>query len=379
QLSNSKTNEMILRVKKLWKEGKIKEGYNLFLEEDIELMFDVTKERLRLLKEVIRDNKIDIIFRDAVDKFGYHLSVEENIPSIGYITHNLYSKEFFEQNPNYYYAIFMDAKNRIVHLPRGYFENFRNKVEEIYQKNSTKKGNYSVFAHHEFDPMSNFTIIFSTDFLQPLQFSNQNRKYLTIYPDLDRFKVEKKVPKRLINFVSKQEKLIYIASGSLIPQSITYYKKFIDILHDKGYGIVISCKKFHEELKRYCNEKQCNETVFVGEFIPQQFILSKADLFISHGGQNSTLEAIFHRVPILVTPMTSEQRMNGLIIEKAGVGMTIYDFRKEHITMGKMFDYLLNNKKVEKKLETYSDNMKKNINDFSSMWEYLKCKTVISK
>ena len=42
--------------------------------------------------------------------------------------------------------------------------------------------------------------------------------------------------------------------------------------------------------------------------IPQKFILSKTDVFITSGGHNSILEAIYYKVPMLITPISSEQR-----------------------------------------------------------------------
>ena len=45
---------------------------------------------------------------------------------------------------------------------------------------------------------------------------------------------------------------------------------------------------------------------------------------------------------MLVTPTSSEQRMNGLIIEENGMGYTMVKDQNDHISVGKMIYNLLN-------------------------------------
>lgn len=49
-------------------------------------------------------------------------------------------------------------------------------------------------------------------------------------------------------------------------------------------------------------------------------MLSVADLFITSGGQNNILESIFS-TPMLVDPISSEQRMNAIMVDKNRIGL----------------------------------------------------------
>ena len=65
------------------------------------------------------------------------------------------------------------------------------------------------------------------------------------------------------------------------------------------------------------------------------------------------MESIYNGVPMLVTPTSSEQRMNGLIIEENGMGYTMVKDRNDHISVGKMI--------------YYSAKYRSHINDYSLM------------
>ncbi|WP_143109834.1 glycosyltransferase [Agromyces sp. CF514] len=58
---------------------------------------------------------------------------------------------------------------------------------------------------------------------------------------------------------------------------------------------------------------------------PHAEIMPHADLVIGHGGHSTTMRALAHGVPILVLPLdpTSDQRMTGGIVERAGIGRTL--------------------------------------------------------
>lgn len=49
----------------------------------------------------------------------------------------------------------------------------------------------------------------------------------------------------------------------------------------------------------------------------------KARLFITHGGQNSLLQAVYHAVPVLAIPLFGDQFDNAVRAETKGLGLTI--------------------------------------------------------
>lgn len=60
-------------------------------------------------------------------------------------------------------------------------------------------------------------------------------------------------------------------------------------------------------------------------FVPQLQLLEKVDLFITHGGNNSVHEGLYHGVPLLVVPQQMEQAANGRLVAQHGAGLVVGD------------------------------------------------------
>ncbi|MGQ0838756.1 macrolide family glycosyltransferase [Actinokineospora sp.] len=58
----------------------------------------------------------------------------------------------------------------------------------------------------------------------------------------------------------------------------------------------------------------------VSRHVPQLDVLGHASLFVTHGGMNSTMEALYNGVPMVAIPQMNEQRANGLRVEELGLG-----------------------------------------------------------
>ncbi|XP_042877955.1 UDP-glucosyltransferase 2-like isoform X2 [Penaeus japonicus] len=66
--------------------------------------------------------------------------------------------------------------------------------------------------------------------------------------------------------------------------------------------------------------------VRLGKWLPQQDILGHASLrlFITHGGQLSTMESTYHGIPVLGLPVMGDQQTNMVQVEKEGWGKVIF-------------------------------------------------------
>lgn len=67
------------------------------------------------------------------------------------------------------------------------------------------------------------------------------------------------------------------------------------------------------------------ENVMISKWFPQDDVLAHPNvkLFITHGGLLSTMEAIYHGVPVIGIPIFGDQTLNMLRAENAGYGVTI--------------------------------------------------------
>ena len=63
--------------------------------------------------------------------------------------------------------------------------------------------------------------------------------------------------------------------------------------------------------------------VEVRRFVAQLDVLRHADLFITHAGMGSTVEALYHGVPMLAVPQMAEERANADRIAQVGAGRVI--------------------------------------------------------
>ena len=68
-------------------------------------------------------------------------------------------------------------------------------------------------------------------------------------------------------------------------------------------------------------------------------------------------ESIYYEVPIIVRPISCEQRMNGIIIEKNKLGVTLYKKNKKSLRDEVL--YLMNNEEIKRSLRKNSIDLKK--------------------
>lgn len=62
------------------------------------------------------------------------------------------------------------------------------------------------------------------------------------------------------------------------------------------------------------------DNVAAHQHVPQMQVLRHAHAFVSHGGMSSTLEALYHGVPLVAVPQTPEQEVNAERVVELGLG-----------------------------------------------------------
>ncbi len=56
---------------------------------------------------------------------------------------------------------------------------------------------------------------------------------------------------------------------------------------------------------------------------PQLALLPKVDVFVSHGGLNSTMESLYFGVPLVVVPSIREQKLTARRVQELGIGVVL--------------------------------------------------------
>ncbi|RZB40719.1 UDP-glucuronosyltransferase-like, partial [Asbolus verrucosus] len=103
--------------------------------------------------------------------------------------------------------------------------------------------------------------------------------------------------------------------------------------------------------------------VKLSKWLPQQDILAHPNikLFITHGGLLSTIETVYHGVPVLVMPIFGDQKLNAKIAVNNGFGLSLSfsDLNEEQLTQN--IKELLHNPKyynnAKKRAEIFHDRL----------------------
>jgi MGT family glycosyltransferase len=144
-------------------------------------------------------------------------------------------------------------------------------------------------------------------------------------------------------------KVIYISLGTMHNDNPLFYKKCISAFAGKEYLIVMSIglatnpQKFNDAPKNF----------IIRQSVPQQMLLEKVDLLVTHAGMNSVNEAIYNGVPMLLLPHQFEQKLISQRVSEMGMGKVL-NIKK--ITAAKLYEKaedLVSNPKYKKQALKY--------------------------
>ncbi|WP_028044390.1 glycosyltransferase [Candidatus Stoquefichus massiliensis] len=301
--------------------------YDEFLSKDSIGIFNYYEDVSLKIEEFIDVFCPNVVFRDSTDIYWMKIKNKEkyeSIKTVGYITNNLYSWDYLMNSWNYILPNFLGIVDYLLSVPKEYLINFKSHLEKIYQETASNLNEDYIRPFYQYDPLEKVNIIFSQKSLQPIL--NNRNNILICSPSKSDFIVEKNVSNTIKRFC--KDKLIYIATGSFMSREINYYSDILKIINEKlpNYKIIISGGKATKQIKSIVNEMGINQKVLVKQRVPQLFVLKNSSIFITSGGMNSIKEAIFYKTPMIVFPISSEQRLNGMILEHLKIGITTYKF-----------------------------------------------------
>ncbi|MDP9860905.1 MULTISPECIES: glycosyltransferase [Streptosporangium] len=121
--------------------------------------------------------------------------------------------------------------------------------------------------------------------------------------------------------------LVYFSLGSLGSADVALMQRVIDVLGTTPHRFIVSKGPLHEEIKLADN-------MWGAEFVPQTKIIPMADLVITHGGNNTTTEALHFGKPMILLPLFWDQYDNAQRIHELGYGVRLgtYTFTDEELT-----------------------------------------------
>ncbi|MFB4281161.1 MULTISPECIES: glycosyltransferase [unclassified Nonomuraea] len=125
----------------------------------------------------------------------------------------------------------------------------------------------------------------------------------------------------------RRSSLVYFSLGSLGSSDVELMQRVIDVLATTPHQYIVSKGPLHEEIKLADN-------MWGAEFLPQTKIIPLCDLVITHGGNNTTTEALHFGKPMILLPLFWDQYDNAQRVDELGYGVRLstYTFTDEELT-----------------------------------------------
>ncbi|KAG5883246.1 hypothetical protein JTB14_000035 [Gonioctena quinquepunctata] len=166
----------------------------------------------------------------------------------------------------------------------------------------------------------------------------------------------KKLPDDLQKFLDNaKEGVIYFSMGSNIKSKMLPAEVRNTILRVFG-------KRKEKILWKWEDEVLPGQpsNVLVKKWLPQQDILAHPNVkvFMTHGGLLSSIEAVYHGVPMLAIPIFGDQNANSNFLKQLGYGLKLQfsDISEEKMTL--LLEEIINNPKYRENVKTRSQIMK---------------------
>ncbi|MER3388246.1 glycosyltransferase [Microcella pacifica] len=122
------------------------------------------------------------------------------------------------------------------------------------------------------------------------------------------------------DFLDRPGPLVYFSLGSLGSADVGLMRSVIEVLAERPYRVIVSKGPRHAEI-------DLADNMWGAEFLPQARILPLVDLVITHGGNNTTTEAMHFGKPMVLLPLFWDQYDNAQRVHERGYGRRLSTYR----------------------------------------------------
>jgi MGT family glycosyltransferase len=118
--------------------------------------------------------------------------------------------------------------------------------------------------------------------------------------------------------------LIYVSLGTIFNEQLPFFRAAIEALADGPWRVVMSIGNRIDRAALWPHaDRPFPRNIAIHEFVPQLEVLAHASLCITHGGMNTTSEALWHGVPLLVFPQHGDQHLVAARVVELGAGLRL--------------------------------------------------------
>lgn len=250
----------------------------------------------------IEGEQFDYIIHDSMFGCGYILAQILKLPAICSCTSFAQTQESFDK--------------MLEHLSKKIPVDASAAINDEYRRLTTKvKEQYDVEIHSPYEVFCNpapLTIVYTTRLLQPSS-EAFDHTYKFVGPSLSSRSVQNNFDLAAVNGS------IYISLGTVFNQAIDFYKLCFQAFGNSEHTVVMSIG----EKVQITDLGEAPKNFIVKNYVPQTEVLKSAKLFITHGGMNSTNEALYSGVPLVVIPQSADQPIIAAQVAKIGAGIQL--------------------------------------------------------
>ena len=117
----------------------------------------------------------------------------------------------------------------------------------------------------------------------------------------------------------KLGKVLYISLGTVFNNQAEFFNRCFAAFKDQPWQVVLSRGTRLDESAL----DPIPENFLVAPFVPQLAVLERAQIFVTHGGMNSTMESLYYGVPMVAVPQMPEQAMTARRVQELGLGIAL--------------------------------------------------------
>jgi UDP:flavonoid glycosyltransferase YjiC (YdhE family) len=142
--------------------------------------------------------------------------------------------------------------------------------------------------------------------------------------------------------------LIYLSLGSLGSADVDLMRRLVDVLSRSPNRFIVSKGPRADEF-------ELPDNMWGGDRLPQTSILPHVDLVITHGGNNTTTEALHFGKPMIVLPLFWDQYDNAQRMDELGFGVRLDTYAFEEDELHGAIDRLLGDRTLRATVSANGD------------------------
>ncbi|XP_053207652.1 NDP-glycosyltransferase YjiC-like [Panonychus citri] len=149
----------------------------------------------------------------------------------------------------------------------------------------------------------------------------------------------------------KPGKLIYFSLGSTASNDLKMMDKCLSALARCGHRVIVSMGRRGDKLN-------LSDNMWGQEYVNQVAVIEKVDLVITHGGNNTFMETLYHGKPMIVIPWLGDQLDNAQRVVDKEIGYRVNPWEFDEDYFLNCIEKVLNDQQLQERVRKISENMR---------------------